>query len=215
MSEWMADKQRVAEFEKPKGNPAAFGPPATTVLSPYLKFGCVSVRLFHARILQVHAWECNTHCLIQQPVCLRHVSVKFASAISDTSANPVCCALLSDHHCARDWTSLGKGRPMHTSDLSCLLRLQYQALRMYIRRRCICFCVIEWLKGSPWPLHCWRLALPWNLEAQPLLIRSTFTAAEQSKVAADCWCTTWAAVMVCRIDALLWILSTRALISAD
>ena len=53
MSEWMADKQRVAEFEKPKGNPAAFSPPATTVLSPFLKFGCLSARLFHAKIAQV------------------------------------------------------------------------------------------------------------------------------------------------------------------
>ncbi len=29
---------------QPKGNPALFDPPATTVLSPYLKMGCLSVR---------------------------------------------------------------------------------------------------------------------------------------------------------------------------
>lgn len=37
----------VAKFEKPKGNPSAFLKPATTVLSPYLKFGCLSSRYFY------------------------------------------------------------------------------------------------------------------------------------------------------------------------
>ena len=48
----LADKQWVVQFEKPKGNPAALQP-ATTVLSPYLKFGCLSVRLFHQRLVEV------------------------------------------------------------------------------------------------------------------------------------------------------------------
>ena len=67
MSEWMADKQRVAEFEKPKGNPAAFDPPATTVLSPFLKFGCLSARLFHAKIAQVRtSWASSrSHVMVQ------------------------------------------------------------------------------------------------------------------------------------------------------
>ncbi|KAG6547810.1 hypothetical protein Mapa_010625 [Marchantia paleacea] len=51
----LADKKWVAEFEKPKGNPTAFIKPATTCLSPYLKFGCVSVRLFYARLLAVYS----------------------------------------------------------------------------------------------------------------------------------------------------------------
>lgn len=39
----------VAGFEKPNTDPSAFIRPATTVLSPYLKFGCLSARTFHAR----------------------------------------------------------------------------------------------------------------------------------------------------------------------
>jgi len=46
----MQRRQWVADFEKPKGDPSAFLAPATTVLSPYLKFGCVSARLMYARI---------------------------------------------------------------------------------------------------------------------------------------------------------------------
>ncbi|CAL5373545.1 unnamed protein product [Camellia sinensis] len=34
----MKDKEWVAKFEKPKGDPSAFQKPATTVLSPYLKY---------------------------------------------------------------------------------------------------------------------------------------------------------------------------------
>uniref|UniRef100_A0A6V7QQQ2 (6-4)DNA photolyase n=1 Tax=Ananas comosus var. bracteatus TaxID=296719 RepID=A0A6V7QQQ2_ANACO len=37
----------VAKFEKPKGDPSAFLKPATTLLSPYLKFGCLSSRYFY------------------------------------------------------------------------------------------------------------------------------------------------------------------------
>lgn len=55
-ADYLSDKQWVAAFEKPKGNPAAFTRPATTVLSPYLKFGCLSPRLFHAKLLQANGF---------------------------------------------------------------------------------------------------------------------------------------------------------------
>lgn len=54
MEEHIADKAWVVQFEKPKGNPAALEP-ATTVLSPYLKFGCLSVRVFYKRLQQIEA----------------------------------------------------------------------------------------------------------------------------------------------------------------
>ncbi|XP_068652560.1 (6-4)DNA photolyase isoform X1 [Aristolochia californica] len=41
------DTEWVSNFEKPKGDPSAFLKPATTVLSPYLKFGCLSSRHFY------------------------------------------------------------------------------------------------------------------------------------------------------------------------
>lgn len=54
LDECMEDKKWVANFEKPKGNPSAFLKPATTVLSPYLKFGCLSSRYFYQRIQDVY-----------------------------------------------------------------------------------------------------------------------------------------------------------------
>ncbi|XP_057837998.1 (6-4)DNA photolyase isoform X1 [Cryptomeria japonica] len=54
LNESLHDKKWVAEFEKPKGDPTAFLKPATTVLSPYLKFGCLSSRLFYQRLQEVY-----------------------------------------------------------------------------------------------------------------------------------------------------------------
>ncbi|BAT98552.1 hypothetical protein VIGAN_09221300 [Vigna angularis var. angularis] len=54
LDECMKDKKWVANFEKPKGNPSAFLKPATTVLSPYLKFGCLSSRYFYQRIQDIY-----------------------------------------------------------------------------------------------------------------------------------------------------------------
>ncbi|KAL4418944.1 hypothetical protein ABPG77_009124 [Micractinium sp. CCAP 211/92] len=69
MADYLADKDWVCAFEKPKGNPAAFVRPATTVLSPYLKFGCLSPRLFHAKLQQIYAEKSGKHT--QPPVSLR------------------------------------------------------------------------------------------------------------------------------------------------
>ncbi|KAK6148945.1 hypothetical protein DH2020_016470 [Rehmannia glutinosa] len=53
LRESISNKEWVANFEKPKGDPSAFIKPATTVLSPYLKFGCLSSRYFYQCILEV------------------------------------------------------------------------------------------------------------------------------------------------------------------
>ncbi|KAK9804209.1 hypothetical protein WJX72_001282 [[Myrmecia] bisecta] len=68
MADQLADKNWVVQFEKPKGDPAAFLKPATTVLSPYLKFGCISPRLFFA---QLHAIEAEKPKHTLPPVSLR------------------------------------------------------------------------------------------------------------------------------------------------
>ena len=58
LAEQLSDKGWVAQFEKPKGDPTAFDPsPATTVLSPYLKFGCVSPRLFYESLQLVMSFK--------------------------------------------------------------------------------------------------------------------------------------------------------------
>eukprot|EP00111_Clytia_hemisphaerica_P021300 TCONS_00062708-protein len=46
-------KNWVADFEKPKTSPNSLEP-STTVLSPYLKFGCVSPRLMYERLQMVY-----------------------------------------------------------------------------------------------------------------------------------------------------------------
>jgi len=47
-------KKWIAEFEKPKTNPASLEP-ATTVLSPYITHGCVSARNFFHEVEKVYA----------------------------------------------------------------------------------------------------------------------------------------------------------------
>lgn len=43
----------IRNFEKPKTKSSAFDPPSTTVLSPYIKFGCLSIRTFYHEIQQI------------------------------------------------------------------------------------------------------------------------------------------------------------------
>lgn len=54
LAKCLEDEKWVAGFEKPATDPSAFVKPATTVLSPYLKFGCLSPRLFHAKLADVY-----------------------------------------------------------------------------------------------------------------------------------------------------------------
>lgn len=68
LDEHLADKKWVVQFEKPKGNPAALQP-ATTVLSPYLKFGCLSVRLFHKRLQEVRHSPRPVCCPVVVAIC--------------------------------------------------------------------------------------------------------------------------------------------------
>ncbi|KAF6164526.1 hypothetical protein GIB67_025352 [Kingdonia uniflora] len=54
LKEALGGKEWVANFEKPKGDPSMFLKPATTVLSPYLKFGCLSSRYFYQCLQDVY-----------------------------------------------------------------------------------------------------------------------------------------------------------------
>jgi cryptochrome len=54
MEAYLKNEKAVRKFEKPKTNPASFNPAATTVLSPYLKFGCLSARLFYHKLKAVY-----------------------------------------------------------------------------------------------------------------------------------------------------------------
>eukprot|EP00943_MAST-04B_sp_MAST-4B-sp1_P009965 g9965.t1 len=63
---YIQNKKYIAEFEKPKTSPNSLSP-STTVLSPYLKFGCVSSRLFYKELMAVYR-EVSKHS--QPPVSL-------------------------------------------------------------------------------------------------------------------------------------------------
>uniref|UniRef100_A0A1B6LDP8 Photolyase/cryptochrome alpha/beta domain-containing protein n=1 Tax=Graphocephala atropunctata TaxID=36148 RepID=A0A1B6LDP8_9HEMI len=52
MEEHIARKEYICKFEKPNTSPNSLKP-STTVLSPYLKFGCLSARLFFAKLKEV------------------------------------------------------------------------------------------------------------------------------------------------------------------
>jgi deoxyribodipyrimidine photolyase len=69
MEDYLKDAKWVCGFEKPQTDPSAFQRPATTVLSPYLKFGCLSPRLFHSRLLALYRASKGTHS--KPPVSLR------------------------------------------------------------------------------------------------------------------------------------------------
>lgn len=51
----IANEEYTATFEKPKTSPAAFEPQATTLLSPHLHFGSLSIREFYWRVQDVVA----------------------------------------------------------------------------------------------------------------------------------------------------------------
>lgn len=62
MKEYMKDKQRVLTFQKPHTDPTALTP-HTTALSPYLKFGCLSIRLFYEelqKLIKANGGKCTT-----------------------------------------------------------------------------------------------------------------------------------------------------------
>ncbi|XP_042239128.1 cryptochrome-1-like isoform X2 [Homarus americanus] len=65
LDKYMMRKTWVCKFEKPKTSPNSLQP-STTVLSPYLKFGCLSPRTMYFRLLEVY--KNNSHT--QPPVSL-------------------------------------------------------------------------------------------------------------------------------------------------
>ncbi len=53
LREYTSDTSRTALFEKPKTNPGTFLPPETTLLSPHLHFGSLSIRLFYWTVVDI------------------------------------------------------------------------------------------------------------------------------------------------------------------
>lgn len=91
----LKDEAYVCKFEKPKTKSSAFNPPSTTVLSPYLKFGCVSVRSFYHEVKRIQSGKKHT----DPPVSLigqlnfREISYLQGVAVPNfdrQEENPVC-----------------------------------------------------------------------------------------------------------------------------
>jgi len=53
-----ADESWICQFEKPKTTPNSLMP-STTVLSPYLKFGNLSIRLFYEKLMEIYRLRKN------------------------------------------------------------------------------------------------------------------------------------------------------------
>lgn len=53
LNQLIKDKEYAATFEKPKTSPAQFEPQSTTLLSPFLHFGALSVRLVYWRVQEI------------------------------------------------------------------------------------------------------------------------------------------------------------------
>lgn len=53
MFEFLKDEDKIATFDKPKTNPVISNPCSTSMLSPYLKYGAVSVRNFYHKIDEI------------------------------------------------------------------------------------------------------------------------------------------------------------------
>ncbi len=60
LEEYCTDSIQVLRFSKPDTDPTAFEKPSTTLLSPYLKFGCLSARTFYRRLHEVYKGKKHT-----------------------------------------------------------------------------------------------------------------------------------------------------------
>lgn len=53
LDKWIEDKDATATFRKPQTSPSEYDPPATTQLSPHIKFGALGVREFYWRVVDL------------------------------------------------------------------------------------------------------------------------------------------------------------------
>jgi cryptochrome len=65
MNEYLKDKKKVINFLKPNTNPAHYDPKSTTALSPYLKFGSLSIKRFYHELKKI----LNNEPRHSQPPC--------------------------------------------------------------------------------------------------------------------------------------------------
>lgn len=76
LENYCKDKAQVASFSKPKTSPCVFNDDSTaetTVLSPYLKFGCLGVRQFLYAVRDtIEAWKKEGSTKVKESQRRRH-----------------------------------------------------------------------------------------------------------------------------------------------
>jgi len=117
LADCTANKPWVCKFEKPNTSPNSLKP-STTVLSPYMKFGCLSASLFYHRLKEVVGDSGHT----KPPVSLIgqlywrefYYTVAAATANFDRMVgNPICCQVPWDRNpdALEAWTRGRTGYP--------------------------------------------------------------------------------------------------------
>ncbi|XP_067002290.2 cryptochrome-1 [Anabrus simplex] len=117
LEKYMSKKAWLCKFEKPNTSPNSLEP-STTVLSPYLKFGCLSARMFYYRLREAIGSSPHT----KPPVSLegqlmwREFYYVVASATPNfdrMKGNPICCQVpweANDTHLTA-WAQAKTGYP--------------------------------------------------------------------------------------------------------
>ncbi|KAL0319172.1 UNVERIFIED_CONTAM: (6-4)DNA photolyase [Sesamum angustifolium] len=158
MRESIANKEWVANFEKPKGDPSSLVKPATTVLSPYLKFGCLSSRYFYQCIQEVQR---NVKRHTSPPVSLLgqllwrdfFYTVAFGTPNFDQMKDNRICKQIpwkNDDELLRAWRDARTGFPWIDA---IMVQLQTWGWMHHLARHCVaCFLTrgdlfVHWEKG--------------------------------------------------------------------
>ncbi|KAL0342069.1 UNVERIFIED_CONTAM: (6-4)DNA photolyase [Sesamum calycinum] len=158
MRESIANKEWVANFEKPKGDPSSLVKPATTVLSPYLKFGCLSSRYFYQCIQEVQR---NVKRHTSPPVSLLgqllwrdfFYTVAFGTPNFDQMKENRICKQIpwkNDDELLRAWRDARTGFPWIDA---IMIQLQKWGWMHHLARHCVaCFLTrgdlfVHWEKG--------------------------------------------------------------------
>ncbi|KAL0415317.1 UNVERIFIED_CONTAM: (6-4)DNA photolyase [Sesamum latifolium] len=158
MRESISNKEWVANFQKPKGDPSSFVKPATTVLSPYLKFGCLSSRYFYQCIQEVQR---NVKRHTSPPVSLLgqllwrdfFYTVAFGTPNFDHMKDNRICKQIpwkNDDELLRAWRDARTGFPWIDA---IMVQLQKWGWMHHLARHCVaCFLTrgdlfVHWEKG--------------------------------------------------------------------
>lgn len=162
----------VVKFAKPDTSAAAsIERPSTTCLSPYVKFGCLSVRTFYWRLreLEIAATAARKVQISTPPVSLvgqllwrehfYNVGAHVGSALSSVANNPI-CRQIAWKDCARDseakahldaWTNGRTGYPWIDAAMRQLRATGY--LHHLARHSVACFLTrgdlyVSWVEGA-------------------------------------------------------------------